>query len=90
MAVSLSKNTKIGFIGTGVMGVSMCGRMMSEGYSMTIYNRTKSKAKPLLKKGAKWASSPAEVAANAEIIFTIVGYPQDVEEVYFWDKGYFK
>jgi len=87
MAVSLSKKTKIGFIGTGVMGVSMCGRMMAEGYSMTIYNRTKSKAKSLIKKGAKWVNSPAEVAANSEIIFTIVGYPQDVEEVYFGQDG---
>ncbi len=87
MTVSLSKKTKIGFIGIGVMGVSMCGRMMEAGYSMTIYNRTKSKAKSLIKKGAKWASSPAEVAAAAEIVFTIVGYPQDVEEVYFGKKG---
>lgn len=87
MALSLTKSIKIGFIGTGVMGASMCRRMMDEGYSMTVYNRTKSKAKALLKKGAKWASSPAEVAANAEIIFTIVGYPQDVEEVYFGTKG---
>ena len=78
MAISLSKKTKIGFIGTGVMGVSMCGRMMAEGYEMTIYNRTKSKAKSLIKAGAKWVNSPAEVAAASEIIFTIVGYPQAV------------
>jgi len=87
MAASLSKKTKIGFIGTGVMGLSMCGRMMAEGYSMTIYNRTKSKAESLIEKGAKWANSPAEVAAQSEIIFTIVGYPQDVEEVYFGENG---
>ncbi len=87
MAVALSKKTKIGFIGTGVMGVSMCGRMMEEGYSMTIYNRTKSKAESLIEKGAKWANSPAEVAAQSEIVFTIVGYPQDVEEVYFGENG---
>ncbi len=89
MAVSLSKKTKIGFIGIGVMGVSMCGRMMAEGYSMTIYNRTKSKAESLLAKGATWANSPAEVAAASDIIFTIVGYPQDVEAVYFGENGIF-
>lgn len=87
MAISLSKKTKIGFIGIGVMGVSMCGRMMDAGYSMTIYNRTKSKAKSLIKTGAKWANSPAEVAAASDIVFTIVGYPKDVEEVYFGKKG---
>ena len=87
MAAFLSKKTKIGFIGIGVMGVSMCGRMMAAGYSMTIYNRTKSKANSLIKKGAIWANSPAEVAAASDIIFTIVGYPQDVEEVYFGEKG---
>lgn len=89
MVVSLSKKTKIGFIGTGVMGVSMCGRMMAEGYSMTVYNRTKSKAQSLIEKGAKWVNTPAEVAAQSDIVFTIVGYPQDVEEVYFGENGIF-
>ena len=87
MGKSQSKTTKIGFIGTGVMGVSMCRRLMEAGYSMTVYNRTKSKAKSLLKKGAKWVDTPAQVATAADIIFTIVGYPQDVEEVYFGKTG---
>jgi 3-hydroxyisobutyrate dehydrogenase len=87
MAITLSKKTKIGFIGIGVMGFSMCQRLMNEGYSLTVYNRTKSKAKALLKKGATWADSPAKVAAQSDIIFSIVGFPKDVEEVYFGEQG---
>ena len=68
----------------------MCKRLMAAGYSMTVYNRTKAKAKPLINKGATWANSPAEVAEKSAIIFTIVGFPNDVEEVYFGKKGILK
>lgn len=90
MSISISKNTKIGWIGTGVMGLSMCGRLMSEGYSAVVYNRTKSKAQALLDKGATWAASPTKVAEQSDVIFTIVGFPKDVEEVYFGEDGILK
>lgn len=83
------ESTTIGWIGTGVMGVSMCGLLMDQGYKATVYNRTKAKAEPLLAKGAQWAESPEAVAAQADVIFTIVGFPQDVEDVYFGAKGIF-
>lgn len=80
----------IGWIGTGVMGISMCSHLIENGYTTIIYNRTKEKALPLIHKGAIWANSPKEVAEKAQIIFTIVGYPEDVEAVYFSTNGIFK
>ena len=79
--------TKIGWIGTGVMGRWMCQHVMDLGYTATIFTRTKSKADPLLKAGATWADSPAEVAENSDIIFTIVGFPEDVRHVYLGENG---
>ena len=78
---------KIGWIGTGVMGKSMCSHIMKDGYNVSVYNRTKKKTEDLIKMGATWRSNPEEVAENSDIIFTIVGYPKDVEEVYFGEKG---
>jgi len=78
---------KIAFIGTGVMGKSMAGHLLSAGHDLTVYNRTKSKAQELVDGGAAWADSPGEAAKDAEVVFTIVGFPQDVEEVYFGDAG---
>ena len=74
--------TRIGWVGTGVMGISMCGHLMAKGYPTTIYSRTKSRAQSLLDKGAAWADTPGAVAAQSDIIFTIVGLPSDVREVY--------
>ena len=81
------KEIKIGWIGTGVMGTSMLGHLNSAGYLCTAYTRTKNKAETLLAKGVKWADSPAEVAAVSDVIFTIVGFPKDVREVYFGETG---
>ncbi len=78
---------RIGWIGTGVMGLSMCGHLLGKGYAVTVSTRTKSRAQPLLDRGATWADRPADVAAASDIIFTIVGFPQDVREVYFGDAG---
>ena len=78
---------KIGWIGTGVMGNSMAGHLQNAGHELYIYSRTKQKAEGLLGKGAQWCRTPAEVAHEAEITFTIVGYPRDVEEVYLGTKG---
>jgi 3-hydroxyisobutyrate dehydrogenase len=79
--------TKIGWIGTGVMGASMVGHLIDAGFSATIYSRTKSKADPLLEKGAVWADSPKAVAEASDVIFSIVGFPQDVREVMLGEHG---
>ncbi len=69
------------------MGKSMATHLLNAGYSVTVYNRTKTKAESLLKLGATWATSPEEVARSSEIVLTIVGYPQDVREVYLGKNG---
>lgn len=81
------ENTVIGFIGTGVMGKSMAGHLLKAGYPLVIYSRTKDKAQELINEGATWVEKPKEVAHAANVIFTMVGYPSDVEEVYFGDNG---
>ena len=81
---------KIGWIGTGVMGKSMCGHLIDAGYDVSVFNRTKEKALDLINKGAIWCSNPMEVAQNSDIVFTIVGFPKDVEEVYLSDHGILK
>jgi len=73
--------TRIGWIGTGVMGSSMCGHLIAAGYKATVYNRTPSKAQPLVDRGATLADSPRAVAEASDVVFTIVGYPRDVREV---------
>ena len=81
---------KIGFIGTGVMGSSMVRHLLKAGYSVHVFNRTKEKAMPLVDEGAVWEDTPADIAKVSDIIFTIVGYPQDVEQVYFGENGIFE
>ncbi|MBI9091287.1 MAG: NAD(P)-dependent oxidoreductase [Desulfobacterium sp.] len=80
----------LGWIGTGVMGQSMCMHLMDAGHKMYVYNRTKEKAAPLIEKGAIWCSTPAEVAGNSEIIFSIVGFPKDVRETILGENGIIK
>ena len=77
----------IGFIGIGVMGKSMVRNLMKNGFELYIYNRTKSKAEELISEGAIWCDSVADCAKDRDAIITIVGYPKDVEEVYFGDNG---
>lgn len=79
--------TRIGWIGLGVMGTSMCGHLMAKGFSATVFNRTKSKAEPLLAKGATWADSPKAVAERSDVVFSIVGFPSDVREVMLGSAG---
>lgn len=83
----IPSNTLIGWIGTGVMGSSMCGHMLAAGYRVTLHSRTKAKAKPLLDLGATWAETPRAVATDSDILFTMVGFPQDVRTVYFGETG---
>src|SRR5699024_3938564 len=82
----MSKQT-IGFIGIGVMGKSMARHLVKAGHPVHIFTRTKKKAEELIAEGAVWEGSVAELARKAEVIITIIGTPQDVEEVYFGEKG---
>ncbi len=84
---SLTSIKNIGFIGLGIMGQSMAGHLLAAGYQVNLYNRTKSKTDSLVAKGAKWFDTPGEVAAHSNMIITMVGFPSDVEEVYFGEKG---
>ena len=77
----------VGFIGIGVMGRSMAGHLLDAGYSVHVYNRTQAKAKDLVDRGAQWQSSAGKVAAAADVIITIVGFPVDVESVYLGEDG---
>ena len=86
MTLSTTK-PRVGFIGLGNMGQSMAGHILNAGYPLHVYNRTRAKADDLLARGAVWCDSPGELAANSDIIITIVGYPRDVEEVYLGDNG---
>ncbi|XP_042972850.1 probable 3-hydroxyisobutyrate dehydrogenase-like 1, mitochondrial isoform X2 [Carya illinoinensis] len=74
-------NTRVGWIGTGVMGRSMCSHLIQAGYSLTVFNRTLSKAQSLLEMGARLAQSPLAVASQSDVVFSIVGYPSDVRSV---------
>jgi 3-hydroxyisobutyrate dehydrogenase len=79
--------TRIGWIGTGVMGSSMAGHLLNKGYAVTVFNRTRDKAKPLLERGAQWGDSPKAVAQRSDLIFSIVGFPHDVREVILGSDG---
>lgn len=79
--------TRIGWIGTGVMGTSMCGHLLEAGYPVTLFTRTRAKAEGLLVRGAQWTDSPRQVAERADVVFSIVGYPQDVAEVLLGEQG---
>lgn len=81
------QHTRIGWIGTGVMGSSMCGHLIRAGFKATVCNRTQSKAQALLDQGAVWADSPRAVAERSDVIFTIVGYPADVRSVILGPSG---
>ena len=79
--------TRIGWIGTGVMGASMVSHLIDAGFQATVYSRTRDKAEPVLAKGAEWADSPKAVAEASDVIFAIVGFPSDVREVMLGEDG---
>ncbi|WP_142646378.1 NAD(P)-dependent oxidoreductase [Enterococcus faecium] len=80
---------KLGFIGTGVMGSAVVRHLLEAGHEVAVYNRTKAKADPLVTEGAVWADTPKAVAEQSNILFTMVGYPKDVEEIYYGESGIF-
>ena len=82
-----AEETVVGFVGTGVMGKSMAKHFLQAGYTVLIYTRTKAKAQELLDAGAVWKEQVSELAAQADVIITMVGYPSDVEEVYLGADG---
>jgi 3-hydroxyisobutyrate dehydrogenase len=81
---------RIGWIGTGIMGCSMCRHLIEGGHTAVVYNRTRSKTDSLVALGAKYAPTPAEVAKESDVVFTMVGFPADVENVYFGENGIFE
>lgn len=80
---------KIGFVGTGVMGAAIAQNLLDAGHELTVFNRTKSKTAALVTAGASWADTPKKVAEQSEVVFTMVGFPNDVKQVYFEDDGIF-
>jgi 3-hydroxyisobutyrate dehydrogenase len=87
MAPADPQTTRVGWIGTGVMGRSMCGHVLDAGYSVTVHNRTRAWAEPLVERGATWADTPAAVASSSDVVCTIVGYPADVRAVLLGESG---
>ena len=79
--------TRVGWIGTGVMGSSMCGHLLTAGYPVRVFNRSRDRAETLVEAGAVWCDSPEEVAAGSDVTFSIVGYPADVRAVILGPAG---
>jgi 3-hydroxyisobutyrate dehydrogenase len=84
---SHASRTRVGWVGLGVMGTSMCGHMLDAGHPVTVHTRTRASAEPLISRGAVWADTPADVAHSAELTFAIVGFPADVREVFLGAHG---
>jgi 3-hydroxyisobutyrate dehydrogenase len=87
LATVVPGKTCIGWIGTGVMGTSMCGHLLRAGFRTTVYNRSRQKAEALMEQGATWADCPQAVAQASDVVFTIVGYPADVRSVILGSDG---
>ncbi|MEC7353474.1 MAG: NAD(P)-binding domain-containing protein, partial [Planctomycetota bacterium] len=80
---------KIAFLGTGIMGGHMAGHLLAAGHELTVFNRTRSKAEALISRGARWAESPRLAAEGQDVLISIVGMPDDVQEVYMGEQGVF-
>jgi 3-hydroxyisobutyrate dehydrogenase len=81
------ESTRLGWIGTGVMGRSMCTHLLHAGYSLSIYNRSPEKTEALVQLGARRCETPSQVAEHSDVVFSMVGYPSDVEEVLLGENG---
>ncbi|HEY1857747.1 NAD(P)-dependent oxidoreductase [Acidocella sp.] len=77
----------VGFIGLGIMGQSMAGHILAGGYQLHVYNRSRAKAEQLIARGATWHDQPGEIAAVCDVVITMVGFPQDVEDIYLAPDG---
>jgi 3-hydroxyisobutyrate dehydrogenase len=78
---------RIGWIGTGVMGAPMAGHLLAAGYQLDVFNRTPERAADLVKKGARWRDSPRELAADADAVFLMLGFPGDVRDTALGERG---
>lgn len=85
--MSIVRMRNVAFIGTGIMGAAIASHLMDAGYKLVVHNRTNDKAQPLLDRGATWADSPADAVQRADVVFTMLGYPKDVEDVYLSTDG---
>ena len=83
----MQRPLRIGWIGTGVMGLPMVGHLMTAGHCLTVHSRTKSRAAPLLDRGAQWAATPGDAAAEMDAVFSMVSLPTDVESVHLGPAG---
>ena len=83
----MSAPAVIAFVGTGIMGRSMASHLLSAGHTLHVHSRTRARAGELLDRGAIWHDTPGEAAARADVVMTIVGYPEDVEAVYLREGG---
>jgi 3-hydroxyisobutyrate dehydrogenase len=79
--------TRIGWIGLGVMGSSMCAHLLRAGFEARVHTRTRARAEPLLAQGAAWAESPRAVAEASDVVFTMLGFPREVREVVLGPGG---
>ena len=86
-SAAASSALRIGWVGTGIMGGAICGRLVDAGFPLTIFSRSRNRAEPLLARGARWADSPRDVAAVSDVVFSCVGYPSDVREVVLGADG---
>src|SRR5258706_9599054 len=85
--MKIDSRTRLGWIGAGVMGRSMCGHLLDRGWAVTLHSRTRAKAEPLIARGATWADGPRAVAEHADVVFTMVGLPADVRACLLGDGG---
>ena len=83
----MAEKLKVAFIGTGIMGAPIAGHILDAGFPLVVHNRTKAKAQALVGRGAAWAPDAATAAAGADVVFTMVGYPDEVEELYLAGAG---
>ena len=86
-AAAAPPSLRLGWIGTGIMGGAICGRLLDAGFPLTVTSRSRGRAEPLLARAAAWADSPAAVAAASDCVFTCVGFPDDVREVVLGPQG---
>ena len=84
------KDKVIGWIGTGLMGHPMAKHLLNAGYKVNVHNRTMQKAEEVIRLGGKWLDTPAAIAANSDVIVTMIGFPKEVEECYFGERGIFR
>ncbi len=87
LQIATPGKTRLGWIGTGVMGTSMCSHLIRRGFAMTVHNRTREKTAPLVSLGARWADSAGQVAEASDVVFAIVGFPADVRQVMLGADG---